>query len=83
MHFTAHNIVLADGTETKPGSIPVANYPRTWARNDVSAYFTPEEATKGFAVQTWAVLKGATPSVGPARASAKWWRIEVRKANSQ
>jgi len=27
MHFTAHNIVLADGTETKPGSIPVANYP--------------------------------------------------------
>ena len=26
-HFTAHNIVLADGTEKKPGGIPVANYP--------------------------------------------------------
>ena len=70
MHFTAHNIVLADGTETKPGSIPVAL--GSWARNDVSAYFTPE-ATKGFAVQTWAVLKVATPSSWLGWASAQWW----------
>ena len=80
MHFTAHNVVLADGTETKPGSIPVAKYPWILAAKRCLGVLYPQ-GYEGLRSADLGCLEGGY-SVELARLGfGEVVGVEVRKAN--
>ena len=80
MHFTAHNIIFDDGTETKPGTAPIAQHPWLLAAKRCLSVLYPK-GYAGLRIADLACLEGGYAAELARLGFGEVVGIEVRKTN--